>query len=215
MERISIDIAKYQLLQEPGLKHPSLRLTYASPELQEVVHYAFGRLLPSIHFDGDGRPYYELLDDAGEDCCCRSRAAARIEEIPPEELFYLDNGLNTMRLLADQGQLPIGVTRMIAEFQLPDPETELGRYRIYTDGTGSPRLLVLWGFSANRRKGLPMPAITAVNLLKARVDTSEIRMEAEAMGGLASDSGESIAAGPADAVKNAMGRFWNGMFGKK
>jgi len=215
-ERISIDTSRYQLLQEPGLRPPKERLTYASPEVQELVGRCFGHLLPRIHFDSEGRPYYELLDENGNDRCVQSRSISEMEEIPAEELFLLDEGLRELHALSGDPSLDSRLRRLLAEFQLPDPESELRRYRLYEQPDGRRCLLVMWGFSAVRRRGHFMPATTALSLLKARVDTSAVREAAETIGGIGSDSGHPLPETPglpaaARLAKETASHFWGGI----
>ncbi len=174
-ERISVDIQRYHILEEPGLKPPGQRLTYASPSVQDIVGQIFGDLLPNILYDDEGRPYYEMLDESGKDVCVRSRSVSSIEDIPPEELLALEVALEYLHGLVSEPTIAIEVRRILADFQLPDPETNLDRYRLYENEQGEKRLLVLWGFRGTRNAGLPMLATAALSILKTRVDTATVR----------------------------------------
>lgn len=174
-ERISVDIQRYHILEEPGLKPPEQRLTYASASVQDIVGQIFGDLLPNILYDDEGRPYYEMLDESGDDVCVGSRSVSSMEEIPPEELLALEVALEYLHGLVGDPSIAIEVRRILADFQLPDPETSLDRYRLYENKQGETRLIVLWGFRGKRNVGLPMLATAALSILKTRVDTTTVR----------------------------------------
>ncbi len=169
----------YHLVEEPGLKPPSKRLTYASPNVQEVVCRIFGNLLPRIIIDENGKPYHELLDDDGRDLCLESRAVMSLDEIPSLELFTLEEATACLRGIARNAPVAENVRRILVSFQLPDPKTNLPLYRLYQDRDGHTRLLVLWGFQDRRNTGKFMLATTAISMLKTHIDTTCVHHTAE------------------------------------
>lgn len=169
----------YHLVEEPGLKPPSKRLTYANTTVQDLVCSIFGDLLPRIVIDENGRPYHELLDQNGNDLCLRSRAIGDLQEIPSLELLALEEATGYLRSVAESAPVADNVRRILKSFQLPDPEANLPLYRLYEDDVGCTRLLVLWGFQDSRNAGNLTLATTAISLLKTHINTSCVHHTAE------------------------------------
>ena len=169
----------YYLVQEPGLKPPHKRLSYSCGAVQDVVCRIFGNLLPRIEIDEGGRPHHELLDENGRNVCLESYAVESMEEIPALELLALELAMECLQGLAINPDIPGSLQRILAGFQLPDPETNLPLYRLYKDSKGHTRLIVLWGFRDKRQRGKLQLATAAVSMLKTRVDTRLVHEVAE------------------------------------
>lgn len=169
----------FYIVQEPGLKAPSQRLTYSNGAVQDLVCRIFGDLLPRIEVDEGGRPHYELFDETGRNVCLESYAVESMEEIPALELLALEMAMECLQTLAINPEIPGSLQRILAGFQLPDPETNLSLYRLYKDSKGHTRLIVLWGFRDKRQRGKLQLATAAVSMLKTRVDTRMVHEVAE------------------------------------
>lgn len=163
-ERVSINTQRYQLLQEPGLRPPSLRLTYASSAFQKHVTECFGSLLPSLRFNEDGLPFFEHRDKENRETCILAEKATSIADIPRSESLRLLKGWMRLQVLAHSPDVGDAESAMMSTFMLPDPETDLRNYRLYTPlpPEHGKRLHVLWGFSTKTGIRTAIPAESAI-----------------------------------------------------
>lgn len=157
-ERVSINTDRYQLIQESGLRAPSMRLTYATPSFQNLVESCFGDILPRIKFTDSEVPYFENRDAEERETCILANKVQSIEEIPRYESIRLLEGWLRIQTLAHHPEISPAEASMMQTFMLPDPIRDIRQYRIYTDLQDDKRLHILWGFST---KTTPKSAILA------------------------------------------------------
>ena len=163
-ERVSINTERYQLLQEPGLRPPSLRLTYASTAFQKHVVECFGGQLPWLRFNEQGLPFFEHRDKENRETVILAAKATSMAEIPRSESLRLLKGWMRLQVLAHSPDLGDAEKGMMSTFLLPDPETDLRNYRLYTPlpPEHGKRLHVLWGFSTKAGNRTAIPAEAAI-----------------------------------------------------
>ena len=159
-ERVSINTERYQLLQEPGMRPPSLRLTYASSAFQNHVVACFGGILPWLRFNEEGLPFFEHRDETGRETCIRAAKVTNIAEIPRSELVRLLEGWLQLQIVAHHPELAAAEAAMMAGFLLPDPAIDLRNYRLYD--AAAPKagklLHILWGFTTRTSPRSAVPA---------------------------------------------------------
>jgi hypothetical protein len=146
IERITMDMQTHHLLMEGGLRPVHQRLSYASGEFQDLLHAAFGSLLPRIKKDEEGHYYHEHFDEESRETTSISRAIAPGEAWPPHEVRRLLDGWKKLRELAAGVQDP-RLQAMAFGLQLPDPAVDGRCYRVYRDVHGLIRMHILHGFS--------------------------------------------------------------------
>ena len=162
IQRVAIDTKRYQLLGESGFRAPNLRIDYASPVFQTMVRESFGDLLPWIRMDAEGNPYYENFDEESRETCGLSQAIEHASQIPTSELMRLQDGWIRLNEMASKPGIDASLRSMLLTLQLPDPNTERRRYRLYEDSTGAIRLHVFWGFVSREGRRPSVAATTAV-----------------------------------------------------
>lgn len=180
-ERVSINTERYQLLQEPGLRPPSLRLTYASTAFQKHVVACFDGQLPWLRFNEDGLPFFESRDQHNRETCILAAKLASKNEIPRAESLRLLEGWMRLQTLALSPEIGAAEATMMTSFLLPDPDMDLRNYRLYEPlpPEEGKRLHVLWGYStkAGQRSAIPAEAAIAKLLGVAVEDLPSLAAE--------------------------------------
>ena len=164
-ERIFIDTVAFEPLTEGGLRPPQFRISSTSELVQEYIRNAFDDLLPWIHTDGKGVFWYENRDAENRETVAISRPLRPGEPWPSHELIRLENGWNRL-LEATENITNQNLRLFLLCFQLPDPNTLPGSYRVYRDAAGKIRLHVLWGFFPRNSRHLSIPMEDVIACLK-------------------------------------------------
>lgn len=172
-ERVSINLDRYQLLQEPGMRPPSLRLNYASPSFQKPVVSCFDGILPWLRFNEDGLPYFENRDEHGRETCIIATKATSMADIPRAEVIRMLEGWLRVQTLGRHPEMPAAEATMMCTFLLPDPTIDLRNYRLWEPlpPQKGKRLHILWGYNLKSNTRSAVPAEYAIaRLLGVEVD---------------------------------------------